>query len=40
MLGSVGHLLHLVFSIGPKTTGGKLCYSYRAGGGDRSTTSN
>jgi len=40
MLGNVGHLLQLVFSVGPKTTGGGLCCSYGAGGGDHSTTSN
>jgi hypothetical protein len=40
VMGSVGHLLQLVFSVGPKTAGGRLCCSYRAGGGDCFTASN
>jgi hypothetical protein len=40
MLGSVGHLLQLVFSVGPKIIGGRLCCFYRVGGGDHSTTFN
>jgi hypothetical protein len=40
MLGNAGHLLQLVFFIGPKITGGRLCCFYRAGGSDHSTTSN
>jgi hypothetical protein len=40
VMGSAGHLLQLVFSVGPKTAGGRLCCSYRAGGGDCSTASN
>jgi hypothetical protein len=34
MLGSVGHLLQSVFFVGPKTIGGRLCCSYKVGGGD------
>jgi hypothetical protein len=40
VMGSAGHLLQLVFSVGPKTAGRRLCCSYRAGGGDCSTASN
>jgi hypothetical protein len=40
MLGSVSHLLQLVFSVGPKIIGGKLCCCYRVGGGGHSTSSN
>jgi hypothetical protein len=37
MLGSVGQQLQLVFFIGSKTIGGRLCCSYRNGGGNHST---
>ncbi len=40
MLGSASHLLQLVFVVGPKTIGGRLCYFYKVSGGDHSTTSN
>jgi hypothetical protein len=34
MLGNVGHMLQLVFFVGPKTISGRLCCSYRANGSD------
>jgi hypothetical protein len=34
MLGSAGHLWQLVFFVGPKIVGGRLCCSYRVDGGD------